>query len=100
MIGLIVRVLLLVAVVFGVAYGITRALRQNAHSKEAKRIHDEVCALRDRIEWGQISAGEYERMANKIKAACERQGIEVPELPASLHQSQRRGGPDKDESEG
>jgi hypothetical protein len=82
--GLFIRVVLLVAVLFGIAYGITRALRANAHSQEAKRIREEIRALREGIEQGLFDQSEYELLAKKLKDDCAREGIDVPDLPERL----------------
>lgn len=84
MTGLLIRVVVLAAVVFGVAYGITRALRANAHGKEARRIQDEIRALRAGIEQGLFDQKEYEELAQKLKQDCAREGIDVPDLPERL----------------
>jgi hypothetical protein len=79
--GLIVRLTVLFAVVFGVIYGITRALRANAHSKEARRIQADIRALKAGIEQGLYSQHEYEQIVQKLASDCEREGIDVPNLP-------------------
>jgi uncharacterized membrane protein len=84
MTGLTVRILLLCAVVFAVVYGITRALRASASSKEAQRVADEVRRLREAIEGGAMDAAEYERTIERIRQDCRRLGIEVPDLPSRM----------------
>ncbi|MDH5673585.1 MAG: hypothetical protein OEZ06_15630 [Myxococcales bacterium] len=92
MTGLLVRLVLLAAVLFGVAYGITRALRANAHGKEAKRIQAEIRALRAGIEAGLFTQEEYRQLITKIRVDCEREGIEVPDLPERLDTGQTKEG--------
>ena len=84
MIGLLVRTLVLCSVIFAVVYGITRALRASASSKEARRIQDEIRALRATIEVGAVDAEEYAEVADRIRRDCERLGIPVPDLPSRL----------------
>lgn len=86
MVGLVSRLLLLCAVVFGVVYGVTRALRQHAHSKEANRILEEIRALRAGLEAGLFQQEEYVRLVQQLKADCERQGLQFPALPSELPQ--------------
>ncbi len=90
MLGLIVRLGLLLAIVFGVAYGITRALRQNAHSKAAKRIQGDVRALKQGLEAGLYTVQEYRDFSDRIRVACKKEGIEVPDLPQYEEPSSRR----------
>jgi hypothetical protein len=92
MFGLLVRLVVLFAVVFGVVYGITRALRANAHSKEARRIRREIEALKVGIEQGLYTQDEYEQLAGRLKADCEREGIEVPALPEHIDGRERGEG--------
>jgi uncharacterized membrane protein len=84
MTGLTVRILLLCAVVFAVVYGITRALRASASSKEAQRVADEVRRLREAIEGGAMDAADYERTIERIRQDCRRLGIEAPDLPSRM----------------
>ena len=81
MFGLVIRLVLLAAVVFGVVYGITRARRANAHGKEAKRIQAEIRALRVGIDEDLYTDEEYARMIEQIEQDCRREGIEIPDLP-------------------
>jgi uncharacterized membrane protein len=92
MTGLVIRILLLCAVVFAVVYGITRALRASASSKEAKRVADEVRRLREAIEGGAMDAAEYERTIERIRQDCRRLGVDVPDLPSRMPP---RGGGDR-----
>jgi len=71
-------------VVFAVVYGLTRALRANAASKEARRIAEEIRALRDSIALGQMNPTEYARIAERVRADCKRLGIAVPDLPPHM----------------
>lgn len=84
MIGLVIRLVILCSVVFAVVYGITRALRANVHSKESERIAEEIRALRQMIQLGEMDPTEYAVIANRIRKDCQRLGIEVPELPTHL----------------
>lgn len=84
MIGLVIRLLILCTVVFAVVYGITRALRSSMHSKESGRIAEEIRALRQLIQLGEIDPTEYAVIANRIRKDCQRLGIDVPELPMHL----------------
>jgi hypothetical protein len=90
MIGLIIRVLVLCSVVLAVVYAITRALRANVHSKEARRIQDEIRSLRATVELGVVDAEEYAVLADRIRRDCERLGIDVPELPKRLPRGSRK----------
>ncbi len=89
MISLIVRLGVLLAVVFGVAYAVTRAFRQSAHGRAARRIQADVTALKQGLEAGLYSDAEYRNLSSKIRIACEREGIEVPELPEFIHPNER-----------
>lgn len=84
MFGLIVRTGILLAIVFGVVYAATRALRKNAHGREAERIRAEIRKLRAGIEQGLFTQAEYARLARQLEADCTREGIEVPALPERL----------------
>lgn len=87
--GLLIRLTVLFAVVFGVVFGITRAVRANAHSKQARRIQDDIRALKAGIEQGLYSQPEYEVLARKLVEDCEREGIDVPSLPARINPPRR-----------
>lgn len=82
--GLWIRLLVLCSVVFAVVYGVTRALRANAGSKEARRIAYEIEKLREAVARGRTSAAEYAAAAERIRGDCERLGIAVPKLPPEL----------------
>jgi uncharacterized membrane protein len=84
MLGLVIRVLVLCTVVFAIVYGVTRALRENAHSKHAQRIADEIKKLRESIAAGQMSPSEYADIAERIRSDCKRLGIAVPDLPPHI----------------
>lgn len=84
MTGLVVRILLLCAVVFAVVYGVTRALRATASSREAQRLADEVRRLREAIEGGLMDAAEYARTVERIRQDCRRLGVDLPDLPSRL----------------
>ena len=79
MTGLVVRILLLCAVVFAVVYGVTRALRATASSREAQRLADEVRRLREAMD-----AAEYARTVERIRQDCRRLGVDLPDLPSRL----------------
>jgi hypothetical protein len=59
--GLWIRVLVLCTVVFAIVYGVTRALRANANTKEARRIAYEIEKLREAVARGGIGAAEIHR---------------------------------------
>jgi len=82
--GLWIRILLTCTVVFAIVYGVTRALRANAHSKEARRIAYEVERLHEAIARGRMTPSEYAETAERIRKDCRRLGITPPELPADL----------------
>jgi uncharacterized membrane protein len=82
--GLWIRVLVLCTVVFAIVYGVTRALRANASTKEARRIAYEIEKLREAVARGAINAAEYTDAADRIRRDCERLGIPVPSLPREL----------------
>ena len=84
MLGLVIRVLVLCTVVFAVVYGVTRALRTSANSKEAQRIADEIRKLRESIAQGQMAPSEYAAIAERIRSDCRRLGIAVPDLPPHM----------------
>ena len=84
MIGLLIRLLILCSVIFAVVYGITRALRANASSKEAARIREEIRMLRATLELGVVEPDEYAELAERIRRDCERLGVPVPELPTRM----------------
>jgi uncharacterized membrane protein len=84
MLGLVIRVLVLCTVVFAIVYGVTRALRANASSKEAQRIAEEIRRLRESIAAGQIDPAEYASIADRIRSDCKRLGIAVPDLPPQM----------------
>jgi hypothetical protein len=88
---MLIRLIVLFAVVFGVVFGITRAVRANAHSKQARRIQDDIRALKTGIEQGLYSQTEYEQLARKLVADCEREGIDVPDLPDRIKPPGRDG---------
>jgi hypothetical protein len=81
MIGLVVRIGLLCAVVFAVVYAVVRARRLSAHGRAARRVQEEVRLLKAGLEEGLYSDEEYRRLRDSIRAACDEQGIEIPELP-------------------
>lgn len=88
MIGLLIRLLVLCSVVFAVVYAVTRALRGN--DREARRITEEIRALRQLIQLEQIDPSEYEVIAERIRRDCARIGIAVPELPGALPPRKRK----------
>lgn len=89
MIGLIVRIGLLLAVVFGVVYAIVRARQKSAHGAAARRIQEEIRLLKSGLEEGLYSDDEYRHLADSIRSECEREGIEIPSLPPYIRP--RRG---------
>lgn len=95
MIGLVVRISLLCAVVFGVVYAFVRARRLSAHGRAARRIQEEVRLLKAGLEEGLYSDEEYRRLSDSIRAACDAEGIEIPDLPPYIRPEkgadQRRG---------
>lgn len=90
MIGLLIRLLVLCSVVFAVVYAVTRALRGNVNDREARRITEEIRALRQLIQLEQIEPSEYEVIADRIRRDCARIGIAVPELPGELPARKRK----------
>jgi len=82
--GLLIRILLMCTVVFAIVYGVTRALRANAHSKEARRIAYEVERLHEAIARGRMTPAEYAEISERIRSDCKQLGIEPPELPPEL----------------
>jgi uncharacterized membrane protein len=82
--GLLIRILLMCTVVFAIVYGITRALRMAAHSKEARRIAYEVEKLHEAIARGRMTQAEYAEIADRIRSDCKRLGIAPPYLPPDL----------------
>jgi len=88
MIELIMRVLVLVAVVFGVVFALTRRVRSKADQRAIKQIQDDILALKTGIEDGLYSQEEYDNLRHKIRVACETQGIDIPDLPKRLPQRQ------------
>lgn len=84
MLGLLIRTSLLLVIVFAVVYAATRALRRNAHSREAGRIRQEIAKLRAGIEAGLFTQAEYTRLVGQLEADCEREGIAIPKLPARI----------------
>lgn len=91
MIGLLVRIGLLLAIVFGVIYGVVRAFRAHAHSAAAKRIQEEIRLLKSGLEEGLYSDEDYRRMADSIRRACEREGIDVPDFPPFIRPERDQG---------
>lgn len=84
MLGLIVRVLVLCSVVFAIVYAFTRAKKDAASSKEARRIAAEVRKLREAITHGQMAPAEYAQLVERIRSDCQRLGIAPPDLPSQL----------------
>lgn len=84
MIGLLIRILVLCSVVFAIVYAITRATRGRLQAREAERIAQEIRALRQTIQMGELEPAEYAVIANRIRKDCQRLGIEVPDLPSHL----------------
>jgi uncharacterized membrane protein len=83
--GLVIRLFLLSAVVFAIVYGVTRAMRASAHSKEARRIAYEVEKLHEAIARGRMTPAEYAAIADRIRSDCKRIGIAPPlDLPPHL----------------
>jgi hypothetical protein len=76
--------LLLCTVVFAIVYAITRTLRANAASKEARRIAYEIEKLHEAVSRQLIDPAEYRATAARIRSDCERLGIAVPNLPPEL----------------
>lgn len=89
MLGLVVRVLVLCTVVFAIVFGVTRALRSSAHSKQAQRIGDEIQKLRESIAAGSMDPAEYAAIAERIRNDCKRLGIAVPDLPPHMPPQQK-----------
>jgi hypothetical protein len=82
--GMLIRLFLMSTVVFAIVYGVTRAMRANAHSKEARRIAYEVEKLHEAIARGRMTPAEYAAIAERIRSDCKRIGVAPPELPPNL----------------
>jgi hypothetical protein len=89
--GLIIRVLVLCTVVFAVVYALTRALRTRLQNKEiarvaeqVARVADEVEKLRRAVQAGSVSSTEYAASVMRLRADCERLGLDAPDLPGEL----------------
>jgi uncharacterized membrane protein len=81
LLGLVVRVGLVFAVTFAIVYAIVRARRASAHSAAAAQIQEELRLLRVGLEAGLYDDDDYRRIARRLRAACDEQGIQVPTLP-------------------
>lgn len=84
MIGLIVRIGLLLSVVFAIVYAVVRARRASSHSAAAQKIQEEIRLLKAGLEEGLYSDDDYRRIADSIRIACDREGIEIPDLPSYI----------------
>ncbi|MDD9934172.1 MAG: hypothetical protein OXT09_11245 [Myxococcales bacterium] len=84
MFGLIVRIVVLAALVFGVACGISRALKNRAQSAEHKRILAKIEELRRGLEAGLYTQDEYSKLRAELDAECREAGIDVPALPERI----------------
>jgi uncharacterized membrane protein len=82
--GMLIRLFLMSAVVFAIVYAVTRAIRANAHSKEARRIAYEVEKLHEAIARGRMTPAEYAVIAERIRSDCKRIGVATPDLPPHL----------------
>ncbi len=97
MLGLVIRVLVLCSVVFAVVYAVTRAIRDNAHSKQALRVAEEIRKLRESIASGEVDPVDYAAIAERIRRDCQRLGIAAPDLPS--HMPERAAPADKNEKD-
>ena len=82
MTGLIVRLIIFFAVVFGVAYGATRAIKKVRHDrllKEGDEARSRVLALREARDDGEISPQEYDQLTRDIYELCRQKGIDIEE---------------------
>ena len=84
MFGLIIRIILFAAVIFGIAYGITRARKSARFAKVSAEIQEEITKLKSGLEAGLYSDEDYRQITEKIHLACERAGIDVPALPSHV----------------
>jgi len=80
MFGLLIRLVILFAAVFGLFFGVTRALRSAQQRKALKRIENDIKALKAGVAEGLYTKPEYDDLTRKIYEACEAQGIDVPDL--------------------
>lgn len=82
---LIVRLIILFGLVFGVAFGATRAIRiQRERKKLAERdiALERIRALREAFDRGEIEKPEYDQLTYDIYRACRERGLELDERPA------------------
>lgn len=84
MISLIVRLLILLAVVFGVAFGLSRLWRTARDRRTLQQIQDDLLALKAGLEDGLYSQEEYQSLRTKVMDACRSQGMDPPELPTHI----------------
>jgi hypothetical protein len=80
MFGLLIRLVILFAAIFGIFFGVTRALRSAQQRKALKKIEDDIKALKAGAAEGLYTKPEYDQLTRKIYEACEAQGIDVPDL--------------------
>lgn len=83
MFGLLLRLTILAAVVFGVARGISRALRSRQRRRAEADIKRDLRAVVVGREAGVLDAADQDRLTRAIYARCRAEGIDVDDTPGS-----------------
>lgn len=83
MTGFVIRLIILCAVIFGVAFGIAWAIK-NRHVKRKDHEREEaktrIAALKRSLEEREISVEEYDQLSRQIYKDCQDKGIELDDL--------------------
>jgi hypothetical protein len=83
MTGFVIRLIILCAVIFGVAFGIAWAIK-NRHVKrkdnEREEARTRIAALKRSLEEQEISVEEYDQLSRQIYKDCQDKGIEIDDL--------------------
>jgi hypothetical protein len=81
---LFVRVVVLAALVFGVAYGLTRAARSRQQQRllaELAEAKERLSALRHALSGGDLSQREHDELAERIYERCRECGVPLDDDP-------------------
>ena len=81
MFGLILRLGFFFALLFGAIYGISRAMRSRSRDRAIDGIRVDLTALGTGLEEGLYDDGEARVLTAQIYEACEREGIEIIDMP-------------------
>jgi F0F1-type ATP synthase membrane subunit b/b' len=77
---MLIRVAIFLAIVFGVAYGLTRAAKTAQHRRLLAEIDDakkKLAALRAALSEGELSQREHDELAEQVYARCRDKGLPI-----------------------